>query len=379
MIIYRVACIILLLTFPTILTAAELNAKEIAEKTLNSVVLVGVDNERGETVTGSGFFVKDDIVVTNYHVIEGATYAYIRVSNTDNQFHVIGTVGVDIEHDLALLVIKGISRPIIPLSMSIDVKVGTSVYVVGNPLGLEGTFSEGIVSSIREIESGELLQITAPISPGSSGGPVLDSAGEVIGVASAQITSGQNLNFAVPVSYLRALLDSAHPVKSLTNIPKDPSKADVNPESWDLYKNKQYRFSLKVPSNWEIQENTMGLVIVVKSPKESSAPDNIRENVNVVVEKYRDDPNHYFLGNLAMMNKMMTNFEVHDQGTKHIADQLVNWVVYSSSMGSKHGKMIAYIFARNGKGYTITCTSSPLEFDRYEGLLRDIAESFTFK
>jgi S1-C subfamily serine protease len=87
--------------------------------------------------------------------------------------------------------------------------VGDQVYVVGNPEGLEGTFSQGIVSGIRTFDSDSILQITAPISPGSSGGPVLDSVGNVIGIAVATFKSGQNLNFAVPVSYLKSLLSKS--------------------------------------------------------------------------------------------------------------------------------------------------------------------------
>jgi len=86
---------------------------------------------------------------------------------------------------------------------------------VGNPQGLEGTFSQGIVSSIREVGSDKLLQITAPISPGSSEGPVLNAKGEVIGVSVATFRGGQNLNFAIPSNYLKALLGKSGPVKPL--------------------------------------------------------------------------------------------------------------------------------------------------------------------
>jgi S1-C subfamily serine protease len=82
------------------------------------------------------------------------------------------------------------------------------VFAVGNPGGLEGTFSQGIVSSLRDLDGLSLLQITAPISPGSSGGPIVDEKGEVVGVAVATFKGGQNLNFAVPAKYV-ALLDTA--------------------------------------------------------------------------------------------------------------------------------------------------------------------------
>ena len=85
-------------------------------------------------------------------------------------------------------------------------QVGETVYAVGNPRGLEGTFSQGIISSIRPVGIDKLIQITAPLSPGSSGGPVLNRKGEVIGVSVLTIRDGQNLNFAIPSIHLSALL-----------------------------------------------------------------------------------------------------------------------------------------------------------------------------
>ena len=96
------------------------------------------------------------------------------------------------------------------------VQVGETVYAVGNPRGLEGTFSDGIISSIRPVGSDKLIQITAPLSPGSSGGPVLNRRGEVIGVSVLTIRDGQNLNFAIPSNYLRTLHTKIEYVKSLS-------------------------------------------------------------------------------------------------------------------------------------------------------------------
>jgi hypothetical protein len=119
---------------------------------------------------------------------------------------------VDSTRDLALLSISGAKAPALALGDSNEVAVGDEVYVIGNPRGLEGTFSQGIISGIRQIGSESLLQVTAPISPGSSGGPVLNSSGKVIGVAALTFRGGQNLNFAIPISYLQPLLSLHHPV-----------------------------------------------------------------------------------------------------------------------------------------------------------------------
>jgi hypothetical protein len=103
--------------------------------------------------------------------------------------------------------------------------VGDTVFVVGNPLGLEGTFSTGIISGVRHIDDDSILQMTAPISPGSSGGPVMDSSGVVIGIAEATFTSGQNLNFAVPGYYLSKLLVSVSKQLSIAPLER-PEQGD---------------------------------------------------------------------------------------------------------------------------------------------------------
>ena len=113
------------------------------------------------------------------------------------------------------------------LGNSDSVQVGDSIYVVGNPQGLEGTFSQGIVSSIREVGSDKLLQITAPISPGSSGGPVLNEKGEVIGVSVATFTGGQNLNFAIPSKYLSILLSKVGPVTPIYKVKHSKAERSI--------------------------------------------------------------------------------------------------------------------------------------------------------
>jgi S1-C subfamily serine protease len=121
-------------------------------------------------------------------------------------YEVEGIVAIDFESDLALLKLKGVKAKPLVLADSKEVKIGAPVFVLGSPKGLEGTFSTGIVSSIRKLgKDKDLIQVTAPVSHGSSGGPVLDADGRVIGIAVATMTEGQNLNFAVPVSRLREL------------------------------------------------------------------------------------------------------------------------------------------------------------------------------
>ena len=153
---------------------------------------------------GSGFFVRAGEIASNLHVVEGAARGYAKLVGEKTKFDVEGIVSVDPERDLVVLKSSAARSQMLSLGNSDGVQVGEPVYAVGNPQGLEGTFSQGIVSSIREVGANKLLQITAPISPGSSGGPVLNGKGEVIGVSVATFRGGQNLNFAIPSNYRRS-------------------------------------------------------------------------------------------------------------------------------------------------------------------------------
>ena len=196
----------------------KLTPREIAQKTLPSTVLLVMENsETEEAKSGSGFFVAEDIVVTNFHVIKKTTEGYAKVYGQDKIYEVLGVVGTDEKNDLALLKIKGIKGKPLKLNTDDSTAIGDEVFAVGNPKGLEGTFSQGIVSSIRKTIKLNLLQITASISAGSSGGAVLNDNGEVIGVAVGAIESGQSLNFAIPVSLLRSLFSNQKPLKPLAN------------------------------------------------------------------------------------------------------------------------------------------------------------------
>ena len=116
---------------------------------------------------------------------------------------------------------------IILLGNSDLTQVGETVYAVGNPRGLEGTFSDGIISSIRLRDGDKLIQITAPISRGSSGGPVLNQKGEAIGVSVLSVINGQNLNFAIPSNYLKSLLTKVGVAKPLSHLAEAPAEAPM--------------------------------------------------------------------------------------------------------------------------------------------------------
>jgi arginine repressor len=182
-----------------------------------------MNDQNGQALSlGSGFFVRRGIIATNLHVVQGATGGYAKLIEQSSKRQVTGVVAIDWTHDLALVEVP--DQTAIPLSLgdSTQLAVGDEIYAIGNPQGLEGTLSQGIISGIRTVGVDSVLQITAPISPGSSGGPVLNARGEVIGIAVATLRGGQNLNFAIPAKYLAALcadIQSARPLSILKSKP----------------------------------------------------------------------------------------------------------------------------------------------------------------
>jgi len=177
------------------------------------IALDGNDDPIGQ---GSGFVTTDGYVVTNHHVVEHSVRTMIRAVGTDDIFVVDAVVAESRKNDLSLLSVKGLNLPGLTIARDAGPSIADTIYAVGNPLGAEGTFSEGIVSSLRKNITPSQIQFTAPISPGSSGGPLLNEQGEVVGIVTQQIIGGQNLNFAVAVSHYDELLGG---IKSGLNAP----------------------------------------------------------------------------------------------------------------------------------------------------------------
>jgi tetratricopeptide (TPR) repeat protein len=192
--------ILLFLLIPHPIEASQDLLPELVRRIKPSAVAIETYDSKGEKLSrGSGFFVEADRIVTNRHVLEGAYRAEVH-SSSGAVFPVKGVLAVDAEGDIALLKIDAPASPIRPLPLDkTSPQEGESVVVIGNPLGLEGSVTNGIVSAVRDIPTfGRIIQITAPISSGSSGSPVVNMQGQVIGIATLQITGGQSVNFAIP-------------------------------------------------------------------------------------------------------------------------------------------------------------------------------------
>ncbi len=193
--------LIAVLITPTISLA---DADKIFKENNRAVVVIVTFDEKDNPISqGSGFIVRaDGAIVTNYHVISNAVD--IKVKAGDKVLDVEGLIYTDKENDLVILKAKGEKLQTVRLGDIAKANIGEKIYVISSPEGLENTISDGILSGIREITSDKkMLQITAPISPGSSGGPVFNNNGEVIGIATFLIEGAQNLNFAIPVDLIK--------------------------------------------------------------------------------------------------------------------------------------------------------------------------------
>lgn len=265
-----------LLLFCGITVANAQSPQQIAKKALASTVLLVMEDANGQPLSlGSGFFVRNGQVATNLHVVKGASRGYAKLVNQKTKYDIEGITAIDAERDLVILKISVPGAQVISLGDSDTVEVGSPIYAVGNPRGLEGTFSQGIISSIRKVGTDKILQLTAPISPGSSGGPVLNDKGQVIGVSVATFRGGQNLNFAIPANYLKKLMERIGPAKPLLQTKPTGSKrsildglGDQNMEgvtggklTWDLAhaQSGYYSFSLRN----QLRENVRNVYCLV--------------------------------------------------------------------------------------------------------------------
>jgi len=173
-----------------------------------SVVIVFAYDNKGEFLQlGNGFFISQNgDIITNYHVLQEASSAEIKTSD-GKTYPITYIIAKDEQNDIIRLSVDIPSKYVLPLYLSETIpEIGERIIVYGNPLELENTVSDGIVSSVREIFNyGKIIQITAPILPGSSGSPVLNMKGEVIGIATFQFIEGRKLNFAIPSERIASL------------------------------------------------------------------------------------------------------------------------------------------------------------------------------
>jgi tetratricopeptide (TPR) repeat protein len=234
----RIKLTALILTFAVYASTAFAQGEalpELVRRIKPSAVAIETFNSRGEKrARASGFFIASDRIITNRHVIEGAYRAEIHLAN-GNAYPVRGVLAVDGEGDIALLqaeVPPGLATPLEVVRTT--PQEGESIVVIGNPFGLEGSVSNGIVSAVREVPNlGKIIQITAPISHGNSGSPVFNMKGQVIGVVTIKVTNGQNINLALGAARLDALkTEKLVTFEELSSKPKSGQQSEVLAEWW---------------------------------------------------------------------------------------------------------------------------------------------------
>jgi len=207
--------------------------EEIAENAV-STVLINIyknfnaeDNTAEIAGTGSGVIIMDGIIVTNYHVLAGERMGIVFNNTEEGQEERTSTyIHGDKDRDIAIIAVNSHQPKTATIGNSNNLKIGQKVVAIGSPKGLKNTVSEGIISGFRTINGQKLIQTTAAISPGSSGGGLYDMNGSLIGITSLKNIDGESLNFAIPIDEVMDIVTS------------DSSK--LNMELFDIFRNLSY-------------------------------------------------------------------------------------------------------------------------------------------
>lgn len=241
------------------------SAEEIYALRSPSIALISVFSPSGVQVAiGSGVMIEPQVLITNCHVVRSGVQYRAKIGKEVLPATVIMA---DEEFDLCRLGVPGSSAPPVVLGSTDSLRTGQKVFAIGAPQGLDLTISDGIISSLRTLASGRVIQTTAPISPGSSGGGLFDDAGKLVSIMTFQHKLGQNLNFAVPADWINTMSSrraSNQGVGALT-MSSIESQSQPSPASANLWgswacMNVQTDFSMEVSfsRNTQVSGNMNG-------------------------------------------------------------------------------------------------------------------------
>lgn len=198
--------------------APELKPEQIYQRLLPSVMTLEVETRRGAKCVGAGFLaLRENLAATAWHLVADARTVKARFAD-GTLVNASGVVDWDEEKDLALLHVEAVGRPLAVLA-SAPPAVGSTAFVIGAPRGFDFSLAGGLISQVRVLDGFRQYQVSCPISPGNSGGPIVNTRGEVLGIVAWSERDAQNLNFGTPASYL-ASLDASRPVAVWQALPK---------------------------------------------------------------------------------------------------------------------------------------------------------------
>ena len=210
--------------------AATLSAQSVFQSASPSIVRIIAGDATGPTSQGSGVVVGGGEVITNCHVVEGASHVKVKAGASI----LSATVTIaDKELDLCRLSVSGLDAPAVEIAGAGELQTGERVYAIGAPRGLELTISEGIVSSLREVANGKIVQTTAAVSPGSSGGGLFDAQARLVGIVTFQRRDGPNLNFALAADWIAEMRTrGSGPVARVATTAAEPTIAEMVVGNW---------------------------------------------------------------------------------------------------------------------------------------------------
>lgn len=261
--------VLMLALFGSGASAQEDWVASVAQRSHSAVVtVVSYDGDNRQLSLGSGFVIREDgLIVTNYHVIKSASA--VEVANPSiGKYRVRGVVAFNRDLDFAVLKIQADDLTALPLGNSTQVRLGESIVAIGNPKGLSGTVSAGLISQFREESSYRMLQISAPIYPGNSGGPLINRRGEVVGIITARVGDGPTLGLALPINYLHQALQRGmagfHTFRELAQLETQESGREKEEqikrlitENFRGYQDPRGLFKLLLPREWKIQQDAV--------------------------------------------------------------------------------------------------------------------------
>lgn len=369
--------IILLFTFSSI-SFSQADLVSLVKKVKPSIVAIYTFNNQGHSLMqGSGFFINNQgDVITNWHVIENAHSAVIKTFE-GHSYLVKEILGGSKESDLALLSvdIRNDSVQDLPISRSMP-EIGERVLVMGNPLALEFSVSDGIIAAIRKIpeySNGEVIQITAPVSPGSSGSPVMNMQGEVIAVAFYVYFHGENLNFAIPSQRVIDIINNKRP--------NAVSLAQLSFEDFKIFEDSAKKFSVSYPSNWEqIAQNYQNQIINGFLAPYDNQNDTFRENLNVIVETYQSpiQLDNYYQWNINQL-KAFPDIQILGNYDALVSGVPSKILIYSRSQSGKNLTFSQIFLVQGNTGYILTFTAESDKYQAYQPIFQQIMDRFRLK